>query len=91
MNEKEGDWKLIGDIITAGAVHHNITAKIRVFDNERETENYVRAISKTEIVALTVHGRTIEQKKDKTGIASFKMMKIARDCAPNIPGIYLCT
>ena len=86
MNEKEDNWKLIRDIITAGALHHNITAKIRVFDDESETENYVRAIAQTEIVALTVHGRTIEQKKDKTGTADFNMIKLARSCAPKIPG-----
>ena len=58
-----GDWSLISNIISAGKEHAPITVKIRVFESIPKTIEYATEIARSGAVALTVHGRRIDQKK----------------------------
>ena len=49
--------------------------KIRIFDDIDDTIAYAKLIEDAGASILTVHGRTIEQKRDKTGLASWKHIK----------------
>ena len=67
--ETEEDRKLVETIISAGCVNHYITAKIRVFESIKDTVSYAKRLETAGACAITVHGRTIEQKREKTGMA----------------------
>ena len=67
----ESDRFLIGQMIEAAKEHHPITVKIRVFDEIKATIDYAKMIQAAGASALTVHGRTINQKRDLTGLASW--------------------
>ena len=72
---EENDRNLIVEMISMASKHHKISAKIRIFDDIDETIAYAKLIENAGASILTVHGRTIEQKRDKTGLASWKHIK----------------
>lgn len=69
MNES---WEDIYDILKSATDLAPIMAKIRIFESVEKTVQYAKKLESAGIVGLTVHGRRIDQKKDKTGIASWK-------------------
>ena len=80
----KGEWSVIRDMITSAKQYSPITAKIRVFDSIEETVTYAKYIAASGISALTVHGRTIDQKRDLTGIASWSHISAVKS-AVTIP------
>lgn len=60
--------------------------KIRVFESIEKTVEYAKLIEKAGCSLLTVHGRTREQRKEKTGYVSFEHIKAVKD-ALSIPVI----
>ena len=72
---EENDRNLVAEMISIASKHHKISAKIRVFDDINETIAYAKLIASAGTSILTVHGRTIDQKREKTGLASWKHIK----------------
>ena len=72
---EETDRNLVAEMISMASKHHKISAKIRVFDDIDETIAYAKLIASAGASILTVHGRTIDQKREKTGLASWKHIK----------------
>ena len=72
---EENDRNLIAEMISMASKHHKISVKIRIFDDIDDTIAYAKLIEDAGASILTVHGRTIEQKRDKTGLASWKHIK----------------
>ena len=52
-----------------------VTAKIRIVESEEETLRICKLLRENGISMLTVHGRTIESKKQKTGDCDFELIK----------------
>lgn len=52
-----------------------VSAKIRIFEDEEKTIEYVKRLEKTGISLLTVHGRTISQKGPNTGLADWGIIR----------------
>mmetsp|Transcript_32974 Transcript_32974/g.37419 ORF Transcript_32974/g.37419 Transcript_32974/m.37419 type:complete len:362 (-) Transcript_32974:18-1103(-) len=52
-----------------------VLCKIRILPAEEDTMNLVRAIEKAGCSILTVHGRTKEQNKDRTGTCDWDIIK----------------
>ena len=72
---EENDRNLVTEMISMASKHHKISAKIRIFDDIDETIAYAKLIASAGTSILTVHGRTIDQKREKTGLASWKHIK----------------
>ena len=75
----EKDRELVTEMISAAKNHHHITVKIRVFEDIDKTVDYAKKIEAAGASALTVHGRTIEQKRDLTGIASWEHIRKVKE------------
>ncbi|KAI0985341.1 hypothetical protein GJ496_006896 [Pomphorhynchus laevis] len=82
----QNEWQLTQKLIKSGLQHNPITAKIRIFPDITKSVQYAQMLESCGISALTVHGRTIEQKGHATGLASWKHIKAIKD-ALKIPVI----
>lgn len=81
------DWDIVSKLIKS--LHEGlkvpVTAKIRVFENDREkTIKYAQMIERSGAQLLTVHGRSIRQKGQLTGLADWEMIKAVKE-AVSIP------
>lgn len=81
----EDDRNLIAAMIKAASQIHIITAKIRVFNSVPDTVAYAKLIATSGASILTVHGRTIDQKRDLTGLASWNHIKAVKEELKNVP------
>ena len=62
-----------------------VTAKIRVFDYEKETIEYVKALENTGISMLTVHGRTISNCKHDISSSDWNIIREIKKVTKNLP------
>ena len=71
-------------MVKRGSEHHRISVKIRVFEDTEKSIAYAKMIESAGACALTVHGRTIEQKRELTGLASWGHIRAIKQTL-NIP------
>jgi tRNA-dihydrouridine synthase 1 len=80
------DWELIAKLVRT--LHEGldipVTCKIRVFPDLAKTIAYAKMIEASGCQMLTVHGRTIKQKGQLTGIADWEAIKAVKE-AVSIP------
>ncbi len=85
----EGDWELVASMVRAVHRHFSIpiTCKIRLLPNDPEQERtiaFARLLQASGCAMLVVHGRTREQKGQRTGLADWAAIRKVRD-ALDIP------
>jgi len=56
-----------------------VTCKIRILDSYKNTIKIAKLLEKSGCSILTVHGRTIEQKHDKTGKSDWEIIKLLKE------------
>lgn len=67
--------------------HLTVSAKIRLPRslNKQDVKNRITRLTQTGINFLTVHGRTLEENKTKTGAVHVDMLKLAVETAGTVP------
>jgi len=80
------DWDLVSSLVKK--LHEGltvpVTCKIRVFDDVAKSVEYAKMIEASGCQMLTVHGRTIKQKGQLTGMADWEAIKAIK-AAVSIP------
>ncbi len=80
----QDEWDLIAQLVRAAKDLCPITCKLRIFESVEKTVAYARMMVEAGARALTVHGRTREQKGALTGLASWDHIKAVRE-AVDVP------
>ncbi|CAL4096345.1 unnamed protein product, partial [Meganyctiphanes norvegica] len=80
------DTELIFEMIRRASQETDIpiTAKIRIFDDQKKTLSYARRLVAAGASILTVHGRTRDQKGPLTGLADWGIIKQVKQSV-NVP------
>ncbi|ELQ74875.1 tRNA-dihydrouridine synthase [Trachipleistophora hominis] len=76
----QDDWQLTSEILKSlSSLEQPVTCKIRIFDDDKRTIDYVRMIEMSGCKMLAVHGRTREQRGQNTGLANWNTIKLVKE------------
>ncbi|RKP19108.1 dihydrouridine synthase [Rozella allomycis CSF55] len=77
----QDEWPLIESIVSLLKANLKVpvTCKIRIFPELEKTIAYAKMLEKAGCSLLTVHGRTREQNKDRSGLADWEVIKAIKE------------
>ena len=76
-NNRDLTIKCLSDLVSK--IKTPITCKIRVFDDDKDTIDFVRRLEDTGIKMITIHGRTVLQSKLFTGQANWDIIRKCKE------------
>lgn len=76
----QNNWQLSSEIVKKMAQFTRpVTCKIRIFDDNRKTIDYVRMLEMSGCKMMAVHGRTREQRGPNTGLANWETIRLVKE------------